>query len=396
MQRANVSMFAQIVQLMDCRMDFQSLVNRHQTEKGAKGLSSWSQFIAMLFCHFIGAESLREISDGLHSSVGKLKHLGASTVSHSTLSYANKHRSYKLYEDFYHVLLDKFRDEIGGKLSKKFTKPVYSLDSTTISLCLKLFEWAHHRRRKGGIKLHTALNNDTLLPEVIVETPAKTSDIKGAKSILDSIPSGSILVMDRGYNDYGLFKSLTDRGIAFVTRLKENARHTPLRNGAVKKDPDGKWGLYEMSFTGTAAKKKCGDSRFRVLQWYDEKGKRWFEFLTNSQELEPHEIAALYKERWQIELFFKKIKQNLVIKTFVGTSENAVMTQVWTAAIVLLLIELLRKKSSYGWSFCRIARYLRQNLMTFKSLPQWLNQPDIKDWDTEPEPLQGTLFSRGA
>lgn len=261
MQRATISMFAQLVQSMGCKLEFQHLVNKHQSDKASKGFSSWSQFIAMLFCQLTGAESLREISDGLFSSLGKLNHIGAKAACRSTLGYANQNRPYKLYEDFYYVLPDKFRHEIQGRLSERFTKPVYSLDSTTISLCLRLFEWAHHRRRKGGIKLHTLLNNDLCLPEVIAETPAKVSDIKGAKSILENIPKGSIVVMDRGYNDYSLFKRLSEKGVTFVTRLKDNAVHTPLRKGLIQEDPDKKWGLYEMSFTGTQARKHCEDMR---------------------------------------------------------------------------------------------------------------------------------------
>lgn len=392
MQRSTISMFAQLVQLMGGKIEFQNLVTKYQSDKGAKGLTTWSQFIAMLFCQLTGADSLREISDGLYSSLGKLTHLGASPVCRSTLSYANSKRPYKLYEDFYYLLLEKFRHEIQGRLSGRFTKPVYSLDSTTISLCLRLFEWAQHRRRKGGIKLHTLLNNDTSLPEVIVETTAKTSDIKGAKSILEGISTGSIVIMDRGYNDYSLFKRLTDKGVVFITRLKDNAKHTPLREGVIEVDPQNQWGLYEMSFTGTQAKKQCADIRFRVVQWYDRQSNRWFEFLTNSSELKAKDVADLYKERWQIELFFKRIKQNLVIKTFVGTTENAVMTQIWTAAIAILLLELMRRRSTYKWTYCRLARYFKLNLMSCKCLLDWLNQPDIKEWEKPPEPLQASFF----
>ena len=196
MQRSTISMFAQLVHSMGCQIDFQKIVNNHQADKGAKGLTTWSQFIAMLFCQLTGADSLREISDGLFSSLGKLSHVGATAVSRSTLSYANKKRPYKVFEDFYYVLLNKFRHELKGRLGSRFSQPVFSLDSTTISLCLRIFDWAQHRRRKGGIKLHTLLNNDLSLPEVIVETAAKVSDIKGAKSILENIPARSIVVMD--------------------------------------------------------------------------------------------------------------------------------------------------------------------------------------------------------
>ena len=391
MQRSTISMFAQLVQWLGCRNEFQGLVTKYGTEKGAKGLTSWSQLIAMLFCQFTGAQSLREIADGLFSCIGKLQHIGASAVGKSTLSYANKNRNYKLFEDFYYVILNKFRRELQGKLGGRFKKPVFSLDSTTISLCLRIFEWAEHRRRKGGIKLHTLLNNDLGVPEVIVETKAKVSDIKAGRQILSNLPPGSIVVMDRGYNDYALFKQMNDKSITFVTRLKDNAKHTPLRDKKIEIDPDGKWGLYEMTFTGPRAKKVCGDTVFRVLQWYDKETDRWFEFLTNNQELKAEEIAELYKQRWQIELFFKKIKQNLVIKTFVGTTENAVLTQIWTAAIAILLLEVMKRRSKFDWTFCRLASYFRLNLMSNKSLEHWLNQPDIKDWGPEPQSPQLTL-----
>lgn len=391
MQNATISMFAQIVQLLGKRIDFQQLVNKHGADKGAKGLTTWSQFIAMLFCQLTGADSLREIADGLYSCIGKLQHLGASPVVRSTLSYANAHRPYIVYKEFYFCLLEKFRHEFQGRLGKRFQNPVYSLDSTTISLCLRLFEWAHHRRRKGGIKLHTLLNNDTGLPEVIDETNAKCSDIKAARGMFN-LPAGSIVVMDRGYNDYALYNELTQKQITFVTRLKETAVHTPLNQKKIAEDPDLQWGLYEMHFTGTNAKKVCGDTPFRVLQWYDKVNDRWFEFLTNNLELSAQEIADLYRERWQIELFFKKIKQNLIVKTFVGTSKNAVLTQIWTAAIAVLLLELLKRRSKYDWSFSRLRSYLRLNLMTCKDLTIWLDQPDIQEWEEPPRPFQGTLF----
>ena len=177
----------------------------------------------------------------------------------------------------------------------------------------------------------------------------------------------------------------------FVTRLKDNALHTPLPQGLIEADPEGCWGLYEMKFTGLKAKEHCSDTSFRVVQWPEETH-RWFEFLTNSKELSATEVAELYRQRWQIELSFKRIKQNLVIKNFVGTTENAVMTQSWIAAIAILLLELMRRRSTYKWTFCKLARYFKLNLMTYKSLLHWLNQPDIKDWKEPPKLIQLSLF----
>ncbi len=236
------------------------------------------------------------------------------------------------------------------------------------------------------------MNNDTSLPELIVETPAKASAIKGAKGILEDTPAGSTVVMDRGYNDYSLFQRLTDKGVVFVTRLKDNALHTPLREGLIEADTEGCWGLYEMKFTGLKAKEHCSGTSFRVVQWPDKETNRWFEVLTNSKELSATEVAELYRQRWQIELFFKCIKQNLVIKSFVGTTENAVMTQIWTAAIAILLLELMRRRSTYKWTFCRLVRYFKLNLMTCKSLLRWHNHPDIKDWKEPTKLIQFSLF----
>lgn len=245
---------------------------------------------------------------------------------------------------------NKFRNESQGRLGPWFTKSVFTvfrLDSTTISLCLKISDWAQHPRRKGRIKLHALLNNDTGLPEVIDETAAKTSDRKGAALILDGLSCGSIVVMGRGYNDYRLFKELTDPRGTFVSRLKDNTKHTLLKDAPISEAASGKWGTLRDDFYWPQAVKVCGQTKFRVLQWHDETTKRWSKFLTNNRQRHPQETANLYKDRWQIELFFKKIKQNLKVKSFVDTSENAVMTQIWTTAIAVIILELLKRRASY-------------------------------------------------
>ena len=212
---------------------------------------------------------------------------------------------------------------------------------------MRMFDWAQHRRRKEGIKLHALLNNDTGLPEVIDETAAKTSDRKGAALILDGLSCGSIVVMGRGYNDYRLFKELTDPRGTFVSRLKDNTKHTLLKDAPISEAASGKWGTLRDDFYWPQAVKVCRQTKFRVLQWHDETTKRWSKFLTNNRQRHPQETANLYKDRWQIELFFKKIKQNLKVKSFVDTSENAVMTQIWTTAIAVIILELLKRRASY-------------------------------------------------
>ena len=394
MRRATLSMFAQIVQLLPQSLFF-GLVQKYQTDKGAKGISTWDQLIAMMFCQLSGAESLREISDGLYSSIGKLNHLGAQAVGRSSLSYVNQHRDYRVYEDFYYGLLNHFRSTLTGAGTKQILagKKIFSLDSTTIGLCLKLFDWARFRTTKGGIKLHTLLDNDTLMPSFISVTEAAVSDIKAARTLVD-IPQNCVLAIDRGYYDFRWYRQLSKRNIIFVTRIKENIKLKQVKRIVV--DQNEKWGCYEIILKADLKAHEKGRlkkvPKYRLVQWKDEESGRWFEFLTNDFKLSASEIAAVYKDRWQIELFFKKLKQNLKIKTFVGTSLNAVMVQIWTALSVTLLLEVLKRRSKYPWSFSRLRSYLRLNLMTYKDLNDWLNEPDIVPLKMPEASPQASLF----
>lgn len=374
---------------------FFGLVQKYQTDKGAKGISTWDQLIAMMFCQLSGAESLREISDGLYSSIGKLNHLGAQAVGRSSLSYVNQHRDYRVYEDFYYGLLNHFRSTLTGAGTKQILagKKIFSLDSTTIGLCLKLFDWARFRTTKGGIKLHTLLDNDTLMPSFISVTEAAVSDIKAARTLVD-IPQNCVLAIDRGYYDFRWYRQLSKRNIIFVTRIKENIKLKQVKRIVV--DQNEKWGCYEIILKADLKAHEKGRlkkvPKYRLVQWKDEESGRWFEFLTNDFKLSASEIAAVYKDRWQIELFFKKLKQNLKIKTFVGTSLNAVMVQIWTALSVTLLLEVLKRRSKYPWSFSRLRSYLRLNLMTYKDLNDWLNEPDIVPLKMPEASPQASLF----
>ena len=182
--------------------------------------------------------------------------------------------------------------------------------------------------------------------------------------------------MDRGYNDYALFMWLTRRGTKFVTRIKENAKTTRLKDDVIEETQT--YGDYGFRFTQEQAQKVCGDTRFRLVQWYDSDNDRWFEFLSNDFDLTAQQIADLYRKRWEIELFFKKLKQNLKIKSFIGTSKNAVMNQIWTAAVATLLIEILRRIARYHWSFSRLLKFVGLNLLTYKKLNVWVNRPDFR------------------
>jgi hypothetical protein len=368
------SLFNQLLQHFP-RAEFAALVRKHDAERGAKGFTCWAQLVAMLFCQMAHADSLREICNGLACSLGKLVHLGIGVApNRSTLSYANKHRPAKLYEDLFYTALGRFRDEKGLGMRKqrfRFKNKLLSLDSTTISLCLEMFPWAKFRRAKGGVKAHVLLDHDDYLPRYVLITEARRSDVKMA----DAFPlnPGSIVVMDRGYNDYALFGKWTDEGIHFVTRLKDNAAYEVLDECPVPENRNIRSDQL-IRFTGEKAQKDCPCLLRRVVVW-DPVNEREIVLLTNLQDFGPTTIAAIYKDRWEIELFFKALKQNLKVKTFVGTSENALRIQIWTALIAILLLKWLHHLSKAKWSLSNLASMLRMNLFTYRDLTAWLDNP---------------------
>jgi Domain of unknown function (DUF4372)/Transposase DDE domain len=368
------SLFNQLLQHFP-RTEFAALVRKHDAERGAKGFTCWAQLVAMLFCQMAHADSLREICNGLACSLGKLVHLGIGVAPNkSTLAYANKHRSAKLYEELFYTALGRFRDEKGLGMRKqrfRFKNKLLSLDSTTISLCLEMFPWAKFRRAKGGVKAHVLLDHDDYLPRYVLITEARRSDVKMA----DVFPlnPGSIVVMDRGYNDYALFGKWTDKGIHFVTRLKDNAAYEVLEEGPLPANRNIRSDQL-IQFTGEKAQKDCPSLLRRVAVW-DAVHEREIVLLTNLQEFGPTTIAAIYKDRWEIELFFKALKQNLKVKTFVGASENALRIQIWTALIAILLLKWLHHLSKAKWSLSNLASMLRMNLFTYRDLTAWLDNP---------------------
>jgi Domain of unknown function (DUF4372)/Transposase DDE domain len=368
------SLFNQLLQHFP-RTEFGALVKKHDAEKGAKGFGCWTQLVSMLFCQLAHADSLREICNGLGCCLGKLVHLGiAKAPNKSTLSYANEHRPAKLYEDLFYTALQRFRDEEGlGPRKKKFRfkNKLLSLDSTTISLCLELFPWAKFRRAKGGVKAHVLLDHDDYLPRYVLITEAKCSDVKMA----DAFPlnPGSIVAVDRGYNDYELFFKWTAEEIYFVTRLKENAVYEVVEECTV---PEGRNIRSDqlIRFTGVQAQKDCPCLLRRVVVW-DAENEREIVLLTNLIAFGATTVAAIYKDRWEIELFFKALKQNLKLKSFVGTSENALRIQIWTALIAMLLLKWLHHLSKANWSLSNLASMLRLNLFTYRDLQMWLDNP---------------------
>ena len=374
----SISLFAQILQIIP-RFSFFRLVYECGAERHAKGFSSWDQYVAMLFCQLAQAKSLREISDGLAVTCGKLSHLGMRTApAKSTLSYANAHRPWQLYQNTFFHLRDFCRSESPGQKRKfRFKNKLLSLDSTTVDLCLSLFPWADFRQTKGAIKLHLLLDHDGYLPDFAIVTDGKTADVTTAR--LFTLPAGSIVAVDRGYYDFELFFQWTNSGVYFVTRLKDNAAYEVIKNRPL---PQRGNVLVDqiIQFTSPKTCLKYPKPLRRVVVW-DEENQRQIEFLTNHFHFSSNTIGRIYRDRWEIELFFKVLKQHLKIKTFVGTSPNALKTQIWTALIAVLLLKYLQFRSKCNLPLCRLVALLRLNLFSYRNLWDWLDDP----FETPPE-----------
>jgi hypothetical protein len=380
------SLFSQLLGQFP-RTEFASLVKKHSAERGAKGFTCWTQFVSMLFCQVSRTDSLREICNGLACCLGKLTHLGIlKAPNKSTLSYANEHRPAELFEDLFWVALQRFRDQgaLGPKKHKfRFKNKLLSFDSTTISLCLSVFPWAKFRRAKGGVKAHVLLDHADYMPAFVHISEAKKHDSR-ALALLH-LNAGSIVAMDMAYNDYKQFARWTEAGIHFVTRMKDNAAYYPIE---VLEVPKYRNILADelILLTGSGAQEKCPHTLRRIVVWDEEKQKELV-LLTNHLDFGATTISAIYKARWQIELFFKALKQNLKIKTFVGTSENAIRIQIWTALIALLLLKWLHYLSKARWSLSNLASMLRLNLFTYRKLREWLDEP-YNTPPTQPVPQQ--------
>lgn len=382
--RQTGSLFSQILSLFQ-RSDFARHARELKAEHHSRGFSSWDHFVAMLFCQLAQARSLREISDGLQSCEGKLRHLGLeSEPKRSTLSYANAHRPWQLFERLFYDLLARCQ-EISPRKKFRFKNKLLTLDSTIIELCASLFDWAKWRQTKGAVKLHLLLDHDGYLPVFGHISEGKVADVTVAKSL--DFPKGSVLAIDRGYNDYKLFTEWTRAGVFFVTRLKRNANASVLeqrpvpKGGNVLRDEIIRLREFE------AGRPDLEDLRC-VTVWLEDKQEELV-LLTNNFQWAASTIAAIYKERWQIEQFFKTLKQQLKIKTFVGTSVNAVRTQIWTALIAILILRYLQFKSQFRWALSNLVALLRWNLFSYRDLWEWINKP----FQTPPEPSTQLLMN---
>jgi len=365
------SIFGQILKVFP-RLQFDVIANEVNASRNIKGFSCWDQFVSMMFCQLGHANSLREICGGLATSLGKVVHLGINKApSRSTLSYANEHRTWQLYEKLFFHLYGLCKSEFGDKHKFKFKNKLLSFDASMIELCLSMFDWAKYRRTKGAIKLHLLLDHAGYLPKFVNITTGKVHEVNVLRSI--SFEPGTIVVFDRGLVDYSLWATWIEQSVFFVTRLKKNAVFEVVQSFKI---PNRKNLIRDqlIKLEGFYSKKKC-PHYLRMVEVWDPVHEKALQFITNNMVLAASTIGDIYKERWQIELFFKALKQNLHIKTFVGTSFNAVMIQIWTALIAIMILKYLQFRSKINWSLSNLSAMLRMNLLTYKDLWEWVNQP---------------------
>lgn len=387
----NITLFSQIISKLD-KSKFKKLVKTHQSNKHQKGFDSWSHLVSMLFCQFAKSQSVRDISNGLRSATGNLNHLGMlKAPSKSTVSYQNKKRSWELFRDYYYVLLESLGQQAHFKRTKfRIKSKIFLLDATTISLCLSLFDWARYKTKKGAIKMHTLLDYDGHLPAYVNITDGKTADNKGAYDI--PLLKGSVIVADRFYNDFSLLKVWDSNQVYFVVRHKDNIKFKTIRELDLPEHKHEHLLKDEIiELTGVKTREKYPKRLRRVALW-DEENQQTIEVITNQMSWTANTITELYKARWEVEIFFRDIKQQLHIKSFIGTSENAVMIQIWTALITILILKALKAQAKHAWYLSNLVAFIRLNLFVKVDLHEWLDNPFKKEQPPPDESVQGVLF----
>lgn len=386
-----ITLFSQIISKLP-RQNFQQLVSKHKTDFKNKGIDSWTHLVAMLFCQFAKSTSVRDISNGLRSATGNLNHLGLQRApSKSSISYQNQRRSSDLFKDYYYQLLTHLGQQMKSKrVNLKIKVPVYLLDSTTISLCLSLFDWAKFRAQKGAVKMHTLLDYDGKLPVYVNITEGSIADNKGAYDI--PLQKGSVVVADRYYNDFPMLRIWDSKGVFFVIRHKHNLVFKSIQENELPQESAQHILKDEIiELTNTISKEKYPNQLRRIAVW-DNENEQTIEIITNNFKWAASTIADLYKSRWQVEIFFRDIKQLLHIKTFIGTSKNAVMIQIWTALITILILKYLKTIAKYAWHLSNLVAFIRLNVFVKIDLQTWLNKPFEDPPNKQYIPQQGDLF----
>lgn len=381
------SVFSQLLRYVP-RSEFQAIVQQHKGEKGVRTFSCWKQFVALFYGQLTGQHSLRDLETALRSSLHKLQHVGLDSVSRSTLADANTRRPHTIFRDLFYCLYRRCLQQAPGH-GFSFQHKLYTLDATTIDLCLKVFNWAKFRKRKGAIKLHLILDHQGQIPSFCVITPGREHEIEVARK--QRYEPDSILTFDRGYLDYHWFHQLHEQGVFFVTRQKKNASYRVVKRRQVDKTQ----GLTsDQSIRITGSKAECLPIELRRIGYRDAETGQFYVFLTNIFHLSASEVAAIYKGRWRIELFFKWVKQHLKIKSFLGTSPNAVMTQVWVALCVYLLVAYVKFLAKSPWRLYEIFKRLQVTALEYIALGRVLAEAPKNTRKRRDKCTQRNLFGR--
>lgn len=356
------SIFSQFLSLIP-RQIFDKLARKNTTGRKERKFSRWSQFASLIFIQIAERKSLRAGIRNIKAMRSKSYHLGLGKVARSTFSDANNKRPAMFFKELFEAVLSKAGSVVKGH-KFRFKNPLFSLDATTIDLNKKSFPWAEFRKNKSGIKLHTLLDHNGYLPSLVDMTKAKKADIKVGRKI--RFNKGDIVVFDKGYNDYDWYEELTSNGVFFVTRLKANAEYTVVRRNPAKGNITSDQ-MIRLRKTGLI---------LRRIGLKDKDTGKHYKFLTNNFKLAASTIGLIYKDRWAIEKFFRWIKQNLKIKTFVGRSENAVLTQIYVALIAYLLLSIMKHMSKIGQSLQQILQIMQLHLMEKVSIEDLFRPPE--------------------
>ena len=381
------TIFGELLKLVP-RYQFEKAVKQYQGDRYVKSYTTWHQYITILFSQIKQKDSIRDIVTGLEANESRWYHLGLTGIHRSTFSDANNKRSFQIFEDLFYHLLSRCKD-LTPKHRFKFKNELYSIDASVIDLCLSVFPWAKFRKTKGAIKMHCLYDHSGALPTFVTITDGKKHDVTVAKEVGFPLSPDSIVSIDRAYIDYKWLNSLDKKRVWFVTRAKSNidcvitGQH-PVSGKGVRKD--------QMILLAGTRTKNYYPKELRMIEFYDEETKKHLTFLTNNMKLAASTIAAIYKSRWQIELFFKWIKQNLKIKSFLGTSKNAVLTQIWVAMSYYLLLTYIKYQTKYAHSLLTLSRLIRETLFARKNLIDILTLKPERLLAVQDEPLQGVLF----
>lgn len=370
--------FNQIIRLFSSSQ-VNKLSKSFAADRYCKKFKTYDHLIVMLYAIFNRCTSIREVVTGLLACHSKLHHLGIQhSVRKSTLSDANKRRDYRVFEAIYNHLHKTYSSFLPDSQSKKWVNRLYIMDSTTISLFQEILKNAGpspmNGKRKGGIKAHTLIKADQDVPQLVCMTAGATNDTIFMKQV--DLPAGSILTFDRGYNDYKRLEYWTSKGVSWVTRLRQLSAVELVGENSISENQASNGILKDSKVIMGHPHKRITKVHARLITYYDSKQQRTFQFLTNNLKLSALTIAEIYRHRWQIEILFKRIKQNYPLRNFLGDNENAIRIQIWCALIADLLLKIIQKQVKRVWSFANLSSMIRLHLMTYISLWSFLNQPE--------------------